>query len=413
MNIIHITYTDDGGAGLAALRINQSLNAIGVRSKMLVCEKKSDDDTVYKVDPVLISGRCQRKNKLKKKITNWLKYKGLCLSEEEKDARYLNQIPLEKRVTFTSPITDYRVENNQLLQDADIIHLHWVASFINYESFFSSVKKPIVWTLHDENIAYGGFHYKMDYDTSYIYYQRVEDRYRHIKQAVLTQSDNIRYVALSEYMHSLYSKQPFVQENNLYCIHNSVNTKVFKIYNKNQARSIYNINPNDTVYAFCCVSLKDPRKGLSDLIASLEQMPDRDNITLLCIGGGELPRKTNLSIVRTGSLYNQNLMALSLSCADYFVMPSYQEAFAQTPLEAMACGVPVIAYPCSGTKELITLDNGVRCSSFSKEALLEGIKEARLHQYDPTIIRNDVSTRFSPDKIAKDYLKVYNEILNN
>jgi hypothetical protein len=44
-------------------------------------------------------------------------------------------------------------------KEADIINLHWVANFIDFQSFFRYNDKPIVWTLHDANPFTGGCHY--------------------------------------------------------------------------------------------------------------------------------------------------------------------------------------------------------------------------------------------------------------
>lgn len=82
-------------------------------------------------------------------------------------------------------------------------------------------------------------------------------------------------------------------------------------------------------------------------------------------------------------------------------MPSYKEHFAQAPLEAMACGTPVIAFPCSGTEELITPQNGIRCTDFTLEALEEGIRKALQTEYNSDEIRQDMLNRYAPEKIAK------------
>lgn len=88
-------------------------------------------------------------------------------------------------------------------------------------------------------------------------------------------------------------------------------------------------------------------------------------------------------------------------------MPSYQEAFAQAPLEAMACGLPIIAFPCSGTEELIETNTGVLCRDFTSQALEEGLREAFSINYSSKYIRAYVIDRFSPEKIAQQYIEFY------
>lgn len=80
-------------------------------------------------------------------------------------------------------------------------------------------------------------------------------------------------------------------------------------------------------------------------------------------------------------------------------------------MEAMACGTPVVAFPCSGAHDLINQENGVVCDDFTVEALAEGIRLAMSRTYDSKKIREDVINRLSYDKIAKQYVELYEKIL--
>ena len=78
----------------------------------------------------------------------------------------------------------------------------------------------------------------------------------------------------------------------------------------------------------------------------------------------------------------------------------------------MACGTPAIVFPVSGTEELINDVNGVRCDSFTASDLEKGIRRAMETKFDRNAIRNDVIERYSPDKITKQYLNFYSEMIN-
>jgi glycosyltransferase involved in cell wall biosynthesis len=108
---------------------------------------------------------------------------------------------------------------------------------------------------------------------------------------------------------------------------------------------------------------------------------------------------------------NNRLQSPYYSAANYFVMPSFQEAFGQTPLEAMACGTPVVSFPCGIASDLINENNGIVCEDFTADALANGIKTAMSREYDPKIIREDVINRFSYDKIAQQYIELYKKVL--
>ena len=98
--------------------------------------------------------------------------------------------------------------------------------------------------------------------------------------------------------------------------------------------------------------------------------------------------------------------------ADYFINASYEEAFAQTPLEAMACGTPVISTPCSGASDLIRPFNGIVCEEYDSSSLKDGIIKALSMNFDSDKIRQYIIENFDYSIIAMEYIKLYNRILN-
>jgi hypothetical protein len=64
----------------------------------------------------------------------------------------LNKYAQESNCEYASMHhTQYQVHLAEQVMKADIIHLHWIADWLDYTTFFGAVKKPIVWTFHDEN----------------------------------------------------------------------------------------------------------------------------------------------------------------------------------------------------------------------------------------------------------------------
>jgi glycosyltransferase involved in cell wall biosynthesis len=103
------------------------------------------------------------------------------------------------------------------------------------------------------------------------------------------------------------------------------------------------------------VGTLEPRKNLSVLISALAELAKErpENTTQLVIAGGrgwlssplfETIKKSPVQdrIVLTDYLHDDDLQALYASCRA-FVYPSIHEGFGLPPLEAMACGAPVIA----------------------------------------------------------------------
>lgn len=149
---------------------------------------------------------------------------------------------------------------------------------------------------------------------------------------------------------------------------------------------------------------------MKELCVAFEKL-HLDNAVILAVGK-KLDIEYPSFIKAIGPIYEGEKLSEAYSAADYFVSASTQEAFAQTPIEAMACGIPAILTPVSGTSELITEDNGVRCDGFSVEAIVEAIRKALSRKYDAQVIRKDILNRFSTTGIAKKYLDFYNQILD-
>lgn len=411
MKVLHITTSDFGGAGLCVLRIHKSLLELGIDSKVLVAHKRSDSPAVFVAEESGLNTYVPPKSKVLKKFEKVMRRRGQFLTSLEKYQKSV--VCLDGKAIYTFPLSKYDLSVHPLVLEADVIHLHWVANFLDYPTFFRSVVKPIVWTFHDENIALGGFHYQRERDLYYDLCKKTEDDLFNIKKEALSNArGNIMIIALSEMMRTFCEKLPEISSFPIEVIHNGVDYERFGPINKRNAKQVLGVPEDHIVFGFCSVNLEEKRKGLMELIRALERLSDFSKVTLVCAGTGKIPVQTNFNVIKTGSIENERIMSLFFSSLDYFVMPSYQEAFAQTPLEAMACGVPVIAFPCSGTEELITEKNGVRCADFTVESLYDGILLAMGRKYDPELIRQDVINRFSPEIIASQYIEVYQRIID-
>ena len=377
---------------MCCYRISKSLQKIGVDSKILVVYKKSNDDTVFSVGKIrtLLS-------RVESKFWGLLPFdineKG-CLYKRGK----------QNKTIYTLPVSNINLSKHPLVKEADIIHLHWVDGLIDYPSFFENVDKPIVWTLHDENLFYGVAHYEKD-----VINDDIEEKYYKIKKQAVSKIKKLGIVFLSKYFYEKYSDNAMICAANKCIIHNSVDTAKFKPVDKVEARKELGLDKDAIFFSFIAYDITEKRKGLKTLINAVKSLDDT-RLKILAVGKNDA-FSGDKDVIEMGCINDSSYMSKILSASDYFVMPSTQEAFAQTPLEAMACGIPVIAFPVSGTEELITPNNGIICNGFTENDLVEGIKMARDKVYDPIEIRKDIERRFSPISIAQSYVSFYNEVL--
>lgn len=86
---------------------------------------------------------------------------------------------------------------------------------------------------------------------------------------------------------------------------------------------------------------------------------------------------------------------------------NWNEPCAGAPLEALACGTPVIATPNGCMPELVREGTGVICSNYDELlASAEKVKALR-----PEDCRNSVETFFSDERMTDDYLKLFEKVI--
>jgi starch synthase len=112
---------------------------------------------------------------------------------------------------------------------------------------------------------------------------------------------------------------------------------------------------DDKFRALFC-GLIGPRKGVHYLLDAWNQLHLRD-AELLLVGGMQFPRewwrRHSNGAKLAGSIPHADLNQY-YSSASVFVFPSLIEGFAMVLLEAMACGIPIIATPNTAAPDIIT-----------------------------------------------------------
>jgi UDP-glucose:tetrahydrobiopterin glucosyltransferase len=108
----------------------------------------------------------------------------------------------------------------------------------------------------------------------------------------------------------------------------------------------------------------------------------------------------NATVTYEGFLATDDLQAAIGGCAGMLMTPKWVEAFGNVAVEAMACGVPVVAYRHGGPAEIV-LDGetGFLVEPDDVAGLVAAVH--RLPEIDRVMCRQRVEERYSTDALAE------------
>jgi N-acetyl-alpha-D-glucosaminyl L-malate synthase BshA len=167
-----------------------------------------------------------------------------------------------------------------------------------------------------------------------------------------------------------------------------------------------------------------PVKRIADVVRIFARVRDEIPSKLLLIGEGpeRLFIQQLVRELKLGSdvyfLGEQDQLEPLFFCADLFLLPSEQESFGLTALEAMNCGVPVIGSAVGGMPEVITHgETGYLfpvgdIASMAAHAVALLTDPARLKLFS-TQAKRRAEQNFNADEIIPRYEAFYEEILKS
>ncbi|HID37962.1 MAG TPA: glycosyltransferase family 1 protein [Calditrichaeota bacterium] len=132
------------------------------------------------------------------------------------------------------------------------------------------------------------------------------------------------------------------------------------------------------------VARQYPRKGIADLLKAFTLIRKKSDLYLLWIVGGGPQLEANrrlaekLGIASSVRFYGdvtdrQNLARLYKN-SDLFCLPSYHETFGLVFLEAMASGLPIVAYRTTAVPEVVSEDTGILVTAAAIHQLAEALQ---------------------------------------
>jgi L-malate glycosyltransferase len=289
--------------------------------------------------------------------------------------------------------------------DLDLFHVHYAVPHASVAYLAKQILRsnglnvPVVTTLHGTDITLVG----------------KNQAYEPVVRFSINESDGV--TAVSEFLKQA-TLANFDVEKDIEVIYNFVDTERFKRQDKDHFRKMVTANGEKILLH---TSNFRKVKRVQDVLLTFARIRKEMPARLLMVGDGperpnaeELCRELSLcdDIYFLGS---QNSVEEIYSIGDLFFLPSETESFGLSALEAMACGVPVIASDAGGLPELVV--DGVNGFTAPvgdvdrmSEAALSLLKdEARWQQFSKAA--QEHAMNFTLNAIVPKYEAHYQQVL--
>lgn len=413
-NVLHFSTADnEGGSGRAAYRIHEGLRQLGWQSRMLVGRKGSNDpdvDTVF--------GKSQ--------ASRWSGY-------------FIDKATRQLGIAYQWFPWKRRLAAHPWLEEADIIQL-----FNLHGGYFPigllptlSRHAPIVWRLSDMWAMTGHCVYSGSCERWKTGCQRCPIPQDYVELGIDTSAwlwrqkarlyakCDITVVAPSSWTERLARESPLLGQFPVHRIPNGLDTNLFRPIPRAIACELLQYDPGIRRILFVAHGLdNNSRKGGAALMEALQQLGAPSGVELLLAGvGGTTWEKAGLPIPvrRAGYITDDRLMAALYSCADIMVVPSVVENLPNTLLEAMACGLPSVAFNAGGmadavldgiTGYLVAPDDVVGLSQRIRQLLHDDSSRIRMGIEARKLIEREFAAPLQAGRFAALYDSILDRRLN-
>jgi glycosyltransferase involved in cell wall biosynthesis len=339
----------------------------------------------------------------------------------------LAYLPFEKnkavRFLFNPGKFGQDLSQHPLIQQADIIHLHWVnfgmLSIQNIKQLLAT-GKPVYWTLHDMWAFTGGCHHSgecLNFQTScgncqeFLKNPAANDFSNQIwnEKFKAFQQPNLHIITCSDWLKERAASSSILKNQPIQIIPNAIDTSFFKPADKQNAKQILGLDPSKKHILFVAMRVHAPKKGFSYLEKALQGL-DPSTTELIVVGNAQdlpaLPLKAHV----LGHISSTEKMIQIYQAADVFVTPSLEENLPNTLMEALACGTPCVGFKIGGIPEMIDHEvNGYVAKYQSSEDLAKGLGWT-LENAPETAARQKAESSYAEAIIAAKHVNFYTHV---
>jgi glycosyltransferase involved in cell wall biosynthesis len=345
LRILHFSTADmEGGSARSAWRIHTGLISRGHDSRMLVRSKSSSSDRVRSVAPT-------SSQRLLDRAGDWI---------SRKSGLQYHFLP-----------SSLATRRDPWLGAADIVQLFNTHGGYVSQGLLRHLgrSKPVVWRLSDLWPLTGHCAYPGDCEgwrsgcgncPDLATYPPVSrDRTDYLwqeKRRMYAEFLELVMVAPSSWTARLVSESPLFTDREILRIPNGLDLAFYSPGNRSEARDRLGIPHDKILFIFNAhVAANNPRKGTHLLMEAMQALPEPDKVGLLVVGqgaewwNGRIPQ----TAYPLGFLQSVEAVRTAYLAADAAVVPSTVENLPNSLLEAIACGLPAVAFDAGGMGDAV------------------------------------------------------------
>ena len=213
-------------------------------------------------------------------------------------------------------------------------------------------------------------------------------------------------IAISEFTKRELLSLLKIPEERIHVIYQGVDHSTYHPMEKDECRLYFNLDPNKKYVLYVASNLHHKRIDLAKMVIE-EVRKYRDDVILIKAGYSE--KLDGKGVINMGWVDERDMPKL-YNCADVYLHTSEYEGFGLPVLEAMACGIPIVAPNRASLPEVIgnagiLVDLDEDCVQEFAESILKILDRDK--RIDKKALERSMA--FSWEKTARETLKVYNK----
>ena len=413
------TYSGGGGAAVAARRLLEALDAIGVEVRLLVATdgEQADDDIVAPYH-----------------TGTWGKWRWKADFVKER-LTLLPHVGYERARLFRySPDGGGDVSNHPWVAWADVIHLHWVQhAFVSLRGVEALIAtgKPLLWSLHDLWPITGGCHIPYFFEKEKV--ERCVKFHHHCEACPILLGGRPQDLSWRQYQRK--SKLPYDKVRFLAVSHAVADEVRVSALSR---RSIVSVLPNmvdpgifrplsercteDFRMLFVAARPDDPIKGLELCKEALHKACECSesfarNAVFVCVGVPKDHRVLEdfpVTVEAMGAVHSVEILVRLYNSARVTLSTSLFETFGQTLLESVACGTPALAFGVGGISDIIVEENGRLIPPYDTSAMARALLHLFEHpeEWAQKERVSATASRFYAETVAEQARTIYASMLS-